>query len=138
MAFILYRFADGTRKEIEVTEKFAKKYAEMEHKDALIERKEKRRHQSLDKSLEHGFDIPDLTVDIAEMTERRELSDEIHKALDTLTEKQRIVFELYVSEGLPFRTIGEKMGLGTYTVRDYFYNEVKKLQKRLGEYEQLP
>ncbi len=72
------------------------------------------------------------------MTERRELSDEIHKALDTLTEKQRIVFELYVSERLPFRAIGEKMGLGTYTVRDYFYNEVKKLQKRLGEYEQLP
>ena len=135
MAFILYRFADGTRQEIEVTEEFAAEYAEMEHKDALIERKETRRHQSLDKSLEHGFDIPDSTVDIAEMAERRELSDEIHKALDTLTEKQRIVFELYVSEGLPFRAIGERMGLGTYTVRDYFYNAVKKLQKRLGEYE---
>ena len=138
MAFILYCFADGTRQEIEVAEEFAKKYAEMEHKDALIERKETRRHQSLDKSLEHGFDIPDPTVDIAEMAERRELSDEIHKALDTLTEKQRIVFELYVPEGLPFRAIGERMGLGTYTVRDYFYNAVKKLKKRLGEYEQLP
>lgn len=54
----------------------------MEHKDALIERKETRRHQSLDKSLEHGFDIPDPTVDITEMAERRELSDEIHKALN--------------------------------------------------------
>ena len=51
MAFILYCFADGTRQEIEVAEEFAKKYAEMEHKDALIERKETRRHQSLDKSL---------------------------------------------------------------------------------------
>ena len=109
MAFILYQFADGTRKEIEVTEEFAKKYAEMEHKDALIERKETRRHQSLDKSLEHGFDIPDPTVDITEMAERRELSDEIHKALNALTEKQRKVFELYVSEGLPFRADGERM-----------------------------
>ena len=109
MVFILYQFADGTRKEIEVTEEFAKKYAEMEHKDALIERKETRRHQSLDKSLEHGFDIPDPTVDITEMAERRELSDEIHKALNALTEKQRKVFELYVSEGLPFRAVGERM-----------------------------
>ena len=109
MVFILYQFADGTRKEIEVTEQFAKKYAEMEHKDALIERKETRRHQSLDKSLEHGFDIPDPTVDITEMAERRELSDEIHKALNALTEKQRKVFELYVSEGLPFRAVGERM-----------------------------
>lgn len=57
MAFILYCLADGTREEIEVTEEFAAEYAEMEHKDALIERKETRRHQSLDKSLEHGFDI---------------------------------------------------------------------------------
>ena len=81
----------------------------MEHKDALIERKETRRHQSLDKSLEHGFDIPDPTVDITEMAERRELSDEIHKALNALTEKQRKVFELYVSEGLPFRAVGERM-----------------------------
>lgn len=120
MTFILYRFADGTRQEIEVTEEFAKKYAEMEHKDAFIERKETRRHQSLDKSLEHGFDIPDPTVDIAEMAERQELSDGIHKALNTLTKKQRIVFELYVSEGLPFRAIGERMGLGTYTVRTIF------------------
>lgn len=138
MAFITYRFADGTRKEIEVTEEFAAEYAKMEYQNALIERKETRRHQSLDKSLEYGFDIPDPTVDITEMAERRELSDEIHKALNALTEKQRKVFELYVSEGLPFRAVGERMGLGTYTVRDYFYNAVKKLKKRLGEYEQLP
>jgi len=138
MAFIVYRFADGARKEIEITEEFAAEYAKMEHQEALIERKETRRHQSLDKSLEHGFEIPDSTVEIAEMAERRELSDEIHKALETLTEKQRMVFELHVSEGLSFRAIGERMGLGTYTVRDYFYNAVKKLKKRLGEYEQLP
>lgn len=92
MAYITYRFADGTREEVEVAEEFAEEYAEMELK----------------------------------------LSEEIHKALDILTEKQRIVFELHVSEGLPFRAIGERMSLGTYTVRDYFYNAVKKLQKFLS------
>ena len=59
MAFILYRFADGHCEDIEVTKEFAVHYAEMEHQDALTERKETRRHQSLDKSMEHGFDIPD-------------------------------------------------------------------------------
>lgn len=132
MAFITYRFADGTTREIEVTEEFAAEYAEMEHKDALIERKETRRHRSLDKSLEHGFDIPNPQANVSEEIERRELSEEIHKALDILTEKQRMVFELYVSEGLSFRVIGERLGLGTYTVRDYFYNAVKKLQNFLS------
>lgn len=87
MAFITYRFADGTRKEVEVTEEFAAEYAEMEHKDALIERKETRRHQSLDKSLEHGFDILDPQANISEEIERKELSEEIRKALHKLTEK---------------------------------------------------
>ena len=140
MAFITYRFADGTRKEIEVTEEFAAEYAEMEHKDALIERKETRRHQSLDKSLEHGFDILDPQANVSEEIERRELSEEmrrelseeIRKALHKLTEKQRTVVLLRISDGMSFREIGERMGLGTYTVRDYFYNTVKKLQKFLS------
>lgn len=132
MAFITYRFADGTREEVEVTEEFAAEYAEMEHKDALIERKETRRHQSLDKSLEHGFDIPDPQANISEEIERRELSEEIRKALHKLTEKQRTVVLLRISDGMSFREIGERMSLGTYTVRDYFYNAVKKLQKFLS------
>lgn len=131
MAFIIYRFADGTRKEIEVTEELAAEYEEMEHREYLINRKETRRHQSLDKSLEHGFDVPDPQANVSEEIERRELSEEIRKALETLAEKQRIVFELRVSERLTFRAIGERMGLGTYTVRDYFYNAVKKLKKFL-------
>ena len=132
MAFILYRFADGTREEVEVTEEFAAEYAEMEHKDALIERKETRRHQSLDKSLEHGFDILDPQANVSEEIERRELSEGIWKALHKLTEKQRTVFLMYVEDGLNYREIGERIGLGTYTVRDYFYNAVKKLQKYLS------
>ncbi len=47
MAFITYRFANGTREEVGVTEGFAAEYAEMEHKYALlIKRKETRRHLS--------------------------------------------------------------------------------------------
>ncbi len=132
MAFITYRFADGTREEVEVTEEFALEYAEMEHKDALIERKETRRHQSLDKSLEHGFDILDPQANISEEIERKELSEEIRKALHKLTEKQRTVVLLRISDGMSFREIGERIGLGTYTVRDYFYNAVKKLQNFLS------
>lgn len=131
MAFILYHFADGHGEEIEVSEEFAAWYVEMEHQDALTDRKETRRHQSLDKSMEHGFDIPDPQANVFEEIERRELSAEIHRALEVLTDKQRTVFELHVSEGLTFRAIGERLGLGTYTARDYFYNAVKKLRNIL-------
>ena len=132
MAVIQYQFADGHTEEIEVTEEFTREYAEMERKDALTKRKETRRHQSLDKSMEHGFDVPDPYADTAAEVERWELSERIQSALHKLTKKQRTVFLLYAEEGLNYRQIGEKLGLGTYTVRDYFYNAVKKLQKFLS------
>lgn len=60
------RYFDGAKHvEIEVTEEFAAEYAAMEYRDKLIERKETRRHQSLDKSLEHGWDIQDPSADVA-------------------------------------------------------------------------
>ena len=72
MARILY--FDGIKYvEIEVTEEFAAEYAAMEHRDKLIERKETRRHQSLDKSLEHGWDIPDMSADVALQAERTKI-----------------------------------------------------------------
>ncbi len=117
--------------DVEVTEEFAAIYADMEHKDALIERKETRRHQSLDKSMEHGFDVADPSVNIPEQVERRELSERIKKALHKLTDKQRAVVLLHALDGLSFREIGERLNIGRYTARDYFYNAVKKLKKLL-------
>lgn len=102
------RYFDGAKHvEIEVTEEFAAEYAAMEHRDKLIERKETRRHQSLDKSLEHGWDIPDPSADVALQAERNEEKARLSSALQKLTDKQRAVLLLYIEEGLSFREIGE-------------------------------
>ena len=94
------RYFDGAKHvEIEVTEEFAAEYAAMEHRDKLIERKETRRHQSLDKSLEHGWDIPDPSVDVALQAERNEEKARLSSALKKLTDKQRAVLLLYIEEG---------------------------------------
>lgn len=131
MAGIVYRFVDGHTEEVEVTDEFAAEYAELEHKDKLIERKETRRHQSLDKSIEHGFDVPDLTVDIQAEIERRELSEQLKIALHTLTDRQYAVFLLYALDGVSFREIGEKLGIGTQSVWEHYNAAVKKLKKFL-------
>lgn len=131
MGEIKYRFADGHTEEVEVTDEFAEQYAELEHKDKLIERKKTRRHQSLDKSMEHGFDVPDLRVDIQAEVERRELSAQLKTALHTLTDKQRTVFLRYVLDGLSFREIGEEMSIGTQAVWEHYNAAVKKLKKFL-------
>ena len=127
------RYFDGTKHvEIEVTEEFAAEYAAMEHRDKLVERKETRRHQSLDKSMEHGWDIADPSADVDAQAERREDTARLRDALKTLTERQRIVFLTYAEEGKSFREIGEMLGLQKDTVKGHYDGAIKKLRKILG------
>ena len=126
------KYFDGTKYvEIEVTEEFAAEYAAMDHRDKLIERKETRRHQSLEKSLEHGWDVADPSADVASRIEKNEEKIQIVSALKKLTDKQFTVLNLYIVHNFSLREIGEKMNLGRYTVRDYYYNAIKKLKKFL-------
>ena len=126
------RYFNGAKYvEIEVTEEFAEEYAAMEHRDKLIERKETRRHQSLDKSLEHGWDIPDPSADVALQAERNEEKARLSSALQKLTDKQRAVLLLYIDEGLSFREIGEKLGIHKDTVKEHYHAAIKNLRKIL-------
>mgnify|MGYP001123110952 CR=1 FL=1 len=126
------RIYDGTNYiDVEVTDEFAAQYAELEHREYLVNRKETRRHQSLDKSMEHGFDVADTKANVFEQVERRLLSEQIHIALHKLTDKQRTVVSLYFFDGLNFREIGERLHIGTSAVFDHYSAAIKKLKKFL-------
>ena len=126
------RYFDGAKHvEIEVTEEFASEYAAMEHRDKLIERKETRRHQSLDKSLEHGWDVTDPSADVALQAERNEEKARLSSALQKLTDKQRAVLLLYIEDGKSFREIGEELGIHKDTVKEHYHAAIKNLRKIL-------
>lgn len=126
------RYFDGAKYvEIEVTEEFAAEYAAMEHRDKLIERKETRRHQSLDKSLEHGWDIPDPSADVGLQAERNEEKARLSSALQKLTVSSSAVLLLYIDEGLSFREIAAKLGVNKDTVREHYQAAIKNLKKFL-------
>ena len=131
MVTIRYQLADGHFDVIEVTEEFAAEYAAMEHRDKLIERKETRRHQSLDKSLEHGWDIADPSADVALQAEQDEDKERLYAALRKLTDKQRAVLLLYIEEGKSFRDIAKELGLNKDTVREHYLAAIKNLKKFL-------
>ena len=126
------QYFDGTKYvEIEVTEEFAAEYAAMEHRDKLIERKETRRHQSLDKSLDHGWDVADPSADVALQAEQDEDKERLYAALQKLTDKQRAVLLLYIEEGKSFREIGEELGIHKDTVKEHYHAAIKNLRKIL-------
>lgn len=131
MKNIIYKFNDGTSNAVEVTDEFYSLYIEMEKETKNLERRETRRHQSLDKSIDNGFEVIDTSPNPEEVIIDKETKKQLKDALKKLTEKQRTVFFLYVEEKLSFAKIGEQIGISKDTVKEHYWSAIKKLKKFL-------
>ena len=63
-------------------------YIVEEYKYQLIERRETRRHQSLEKSIESGHEFVDHKADVEQNLEKKEEIEQLYKALKFLTKNK--------------------------------------------------
>ena len=112
-----------------VDEELKHRYIVEEYKDKLIERRETRRHQSLEKSIEGGHEFVDHKADVEQNLEKKEEIEQLYKALKFLTKKQMYVLRLHVLEQKTFQEISEIMGINLYTVYEHYVTAKKKLKK---------
>jgi RNA polymerase sigma-70 factor (ECF subfamily) len=63
--------------------------------------------------------------------QRQEIGTQIEQALDTLTPRERMVFELKHYEGLRLRTIGEMLHTTEETAKNTLFRATKKLRASL-------
>lgn len=106
-------------------EKLRHEYIVEEYKAHLIERRETRRHQSL----EIGYEFADLRADIEQLLESQEEKGQLYKALKGLTRKQINILKLHVVKKKTFKKISEMLSLNPSTVKEHFYTALKKLKK---------
>lgn len=103
-----YAFITGTE-EVEISEEWAAVLEEMDHEQQLSDRRETRRHQSLDDLLYEGLDFAaegDAESPLLEKEDGRELA----AALAGLTEIQRRRLLMHC-EGMTYVQIGEAEGV---------------------------
>ena len=100
-----------------------------EYKAKCVERKETRRTQSLDKSLENGFDIVDESIDVIKEVLQKYDNERLYKALKVLTQKQYRVLWLYAVDELTYEEIGAIMGIRWDTVKEHYKAALKKIRK---------
>ncbi len=126
------RVHDGMNNiDVEVTEEFAAAYAEMERLERLTERKETRRHQSLDKSMEHGFDVADPSENTFEKIEQSERNRQLYQAISHLSpEQQKLLFEVYF-EYIPQVEIARREGVSKFAINKRLSRILAKLKKNL-------
>ena len=97
-----YVFATGTEA-VEISEEWAAVLEEMDHEEQLSDRRETRRHQSLDELLTEGIDFAG-EGDAEFPLLAKEVAEELQQALQTLTEVQRRRV-LMRCQGLTYREI---------------------------------
>ncbi len=108
----------------------AKRYIILEHKDNLINRKETRRHQSLDKSMDNGFDIADERVNIYEEVEIKTSYEKLHIAISKLLPQQQWLINEIFFKGRTQISIAEELGIGESAIR----SRLKKIYEKLKNF----
>lgn len=137
---------DGTKREISVwlddetamvllqsgDEKIIQDYIFEEYRTQLIERKETRRHQSLENSMENGFDIADKSVDVEGEAIKRCEAERLRKAIEQLEPQQRwLIKQVYFKERSQVE-IAKELGVGESAIRSRLKKIIEKLKKYLN------
>ena len=99
------------------------------HREDLIDRKETRRHTSLDELIEKGHLIEDEDGDPVQHAIRMERILKMRKALSALTDKQFKAIWYVAVEGLNYVETGKLMGIRWETVRQYYKKAEEKIKK---------
>ena len=115
----------------ECSEEIRLAYLKELYKEQLLERKETRRHISLDKAMANGHDFESSDKSPTEEIIRAEESEYVKSLLEKLTDKQREVFILHAFESWTLEKIGKKMGVSFQCVHQIYEAAIKKLKKFL-------
>ena len=118
--------------DIEVTDEFAAQYEQIEAKEKRVNRKETRRHQSLDALVESGFQIADPGSDIEANLIMQNNIDLLRRAFDALTNDQKWLVEQVFYYGRKQLEIAAELGIDVTSIRDrlrVIYKQIKNFWK---------
>lgn len=132
MKFITYKFCDGTTSNVEVSDEMYASYISMVKAEALTERKETRRHQSLDKSMDSGWDIVDPNADVESIFETLALNKALYRALESLSPAHRELIKKVFFDRVPQVQIADQEGVSSVAIHRRLQRILLRLRKILG------
>ena len=129
---ITYEFVTGEKLEIEVNEDIAGISIEIERKTCKSERRETRRHNSIDSMEEAGFQFKDINGDIEVKVEEAETTDEVKSAIKTLLKSQQDLIEKVFYKNMKIVDIAASEGVTEAAIRNRLNKIYRKLKKILN------
>ena len=124
-----YESVTGEVSEVEVDAYWAEVLEELDRKEYNNEKKETRRHCTLDVLGDEGEWMIDENADPFEALLRKEEEAEVNAMLDSLTENQRDIVEAVHFSGMNMSEYAEKVGITKQAARERIHWAMKKLKK---------
>lgn len=121
---------NGTFVEVEVSDEFARQYEQIETEEKRVNRKETRRHQSLETLVESGFQIVDQESDIEEKAFQNDDIEQLYKAFAVLTEEQKWLIQQVFYYDRKQSEIAAELGIDPTAIRNRLrkiYDKIKKI-----------
>lgn len=129
---ITYEFLTGEKLEIEVNEDIANISIEIERNIYNNNQKESRRHNSLERMEDAGFQFVDINHDIQVKVEEEETTDEVKCAIKTLLKGQQDLIEKVFYKNMKLVDIAEEEGVTEAALRNRLNKIYRKLKKNLS------
>ena len=121
---------NGTFVEVEVSDEFARQYEQIETEEKRVNRKETRRHQSLETLVESGFQIVDQESDIEEKAFQNDDIEQLYKAFAVLTEEQKWLIQQVFYYDRKQSEVAAELGIDPTAIRNRLrkiYDKIKKI-----------
>ena len=129
MQKIIYKFLDGTTSIVAVSDEFYAIYEELEKADKLSDRKQARRSQSLECSMDHGWDIADKDMDIVSILTESETQAQLYTALSLLSPEQQVLIKQVIFDGVSQADIAARQNVSRYAINKRVARILRKLKK---------
>ena len=126
---IKYEFVNGEVVEIEVSEEWAEVLAELDRQEYNNDKKETRRHCTMDVLGDEGEWMTDENADPANLLLAGQERETVQGALDKLTPKQRDVLERVYIEGWSITRYAAVCGISQPVATKRIYAAEKKFKK---------
>ena len=129
---ITYEFVTGEKLEIEVNEDIASVSVEIERNIYKSERRETRRHNSIDNMEKAGVQFEDINDDIEIKVEEAETTEEVKNAIKDLIPSQQDLIEKVFYKNMKLVDIAANEGVTEAAIRSRLNKIYKKLKKILN------
>lgn len=128
MATIKYTI-NGKDIDVEVTQEFARAFEQLKEEEKNNERRETRRHLSLEALTEEGFQVEDPKADIEDQLYKKLENNALVSAIKSLDPNQKWLIEQVFFLNRTQQDIAEELGVNHTAVRNRLRKIYKKMKK---------